>query len=514
MMGSFSKDLFVLDLANNHFGDVQHAKSVIVKIANEIKTLDLQVAIKFQFRDLSTFIHPAFSTRTDIKYINRFKSTELSVEDFAELVNFSKAYGFKTISTPFDETSVELVRDLKLDYVKVASASADDYPLLRRVTSLKQPIIASTGGLRLDQIDRLVSVIESSNNEFAIMHCVSIYPSPSNVLVLNQIKQLQKRYPYTPIGWSTHEDPSDLRPIAIATSMGARIFERHIGEEAKDYPLNKYSSSPIQIRSWLEAYLNTRSILGAENRVPSSEEEIKSLRELKRSVFLSRDVEEGEIVHEKDVFYAIPSIDEAYLAGEIVFPIRATKKLSTNDYLYYDSFETIQSSEESLIIASISSQVRGLLNDAKVVIDPEIGLEISHHYGLARFREFGCCFFTCVNEEYAKKILIMLPRQKHPLHHHKKKKETFQLLSGDLEVEVDGHRTIMGVGSLVTVEAGQWHKFQTLNGAVIEEISTHHYSDDSFYDDHKIQLLPKSLRKTLVSRWVSYQTNQDLGLEP
>jgi len=197
-----------------------------------------------------------------------------------------------------------------------------------------------------------------------------------------------------------------------------------------------------------------------------------------------------------------------------VFPLRATKKLSRNDYLYYDSFETMQSSEESLQVASISSQVRGLLNDAKVVIDPEISLEISHHYGLSRFREFGCSFFTCVNEEYAKKILILLPRQKHPLHHHKKKKETFQLLSGDLEVEVDGHRTLMEVGALVTVEVGQWHKFQTLNGAVIEEISTHHYSDDSFYEDHKIQSLPKSMRKTLVPRWISYQTNRDLGLEP
>ena len=233
-MKNFSKNLFVLDLANNHFGDVQHAKRVITNMAHEIKSLDLQVAIKFQFRDLNTFIHPAFSTRTDIKYINRFKSTELSVEDFAELVTFAKAFGFKTISTPFDEPSVDLVRELDLDYVKVASASADDYPLLRKLTSLKQPIIASTGGLRLDQIDRLVSVLESSNNEFAIMHCVSIYPAPSNVLVLNQIKQLQNRYPHTPIGWSTHEDPSDLRPITIATSMGARIFERHIGEETKD----------------------------------------------------------------------------------------------------------------------------------------------------------------------------------------------------------------------------------------------------------------------------------------
>jgi D-lyxose ketol-isomerase len=63
-------------------------------------------------------------------------------------------------------------------------------------------------------------------------------------------------------------------------------------------------------------------------------------------------------------------------------------------------------------------------------LNAEAEIELSHHYGIERFREFGAILITCYNNEYAKKILIQLPRQKHPYHFHKEKKETFQLLWG------------------------------------------------------------------------------------
>ena len=48
---------------------------------------------------------------------------------------------------------------------------------------------------------------------------------------------------------------------------------------------------------------------------------------------------------------------------------------------------------------------------------------------------------------------------------------------------------------------GQWHKFHTLDGAIVEEVSTTHYNNDSFYQDEQIAKIPREQRKTPISNW-------------
>ena len=79
------------------------------------------------------------------------------------------------------------------------------------------------------------------------------------------------------------------------------------------------------------------------------------------------------------------------------------------------------------------------------------------------------------------------------------KEETFQLLYGDLEVEVEGHKNILRPGDTLLVKPGQWHKFATLDGAIFEEVSTTHRNDDSFYEDPTIKEMKQEDRKTCLS---------------
>jgi quercetin dioxygenase-like cupin family protein len=153
------------------------------------------------------------------------------------------------------------------------------------------------------------------------------------------------------------------------------------------------------------------------------------------------------------------------------------------------------------IIYQILLQVKGILNQARISLGKDSKVELSHHYGLERFREFGCVLIDCVNRAYCKKLIVMLPRQKHPYHYHAKKEETFQLLHGDMEIVLEGHKTRLAHGDTFLVCPGQWHKFHTLDGAVVEEISTTHYNNDSFYDDEQIAKLPRETRKTEVENW-------------
>ncbi|PIE31365.1 hypothetical protein CSA56_18460, partial [candidate division KSB3 bacterium] len=258
--------LFICDLANNHQGDVEHAENIIRGIGEVFQETGVRGALKFQFRQIDTFVHPDFKDRQDVKHIPRFVSTALSIDQYRQLAQAVKDAGMITMCTPFDEASVDVILDLGIEIIKIASCSASDWPLLERVAEVNRPVVVSTAGLSLQKIDRLVSFFEARGVHFALMHCVAIYPTPMDKLQLNQISALKERFPHLPIGFSTHEDPDSDVPVRIAYAKGAELFERHVGLVAEKYSLNKYSSTPEQVKKWIRAYQETVEACGGEHR--------------------------------------------------------------------------------------------------------------------------------------------------------------------------------------------------------------------------------------------------------
>jgi mannose-6-phosphate isomerase-like protein (cupin superfamily) len=334
------------------------------------------------------------------------------------------------------------------------------------------------------------------------MHCVSLYPTPDDRLQLNQVGALAARYPGVPVGWSTHENQDNVGAIQIAYAKGARLFERHVGLNTEKYKLNAYSSTPSQLEAWLGAYKAARAMLGAAERVPTSDEELQSLKELKRGVFTRKAVAKGEPLAADSVFFAMP-----VQPGQLISGLWRAEMQADRDYAANEAVSEQEASPEfsdDHLVYQIMLQVRGMLNKAKVHINENAAIEISHHYGLRRFREYGAVIITCINKAYAKKLVIQLPRQKHPYHRHEKKEETFQLLDGDLEIVKDGDRYRLRPGDLFHIEPMRWHKFHTLGGAIVEEVSTTHYNNDSYYEDPAIAKLPRDARKTQVDGWLEY----------
>ena len=92
-MDNIFKNLFVLDLANNHFGDIVHAKKVIREFSKVVKKNNVKAAIKFQLRDYETFIHKRFVNSKD-KYVRRFLETKLKISQFKELFRYVKKKKF------------------------------------------------------------------------------------------------------------------------------------------------------------------------------------------------------------------------------------------------------------------------------------------------------------------------------------------------------------------------------------------------------------------------------------
>lgn len=496
-------NLFILEMANNHQGDVEHGLRIINEMAAVAHAADVRAAVKLQFRELDSFIHPDFRKDTNNKHIQRFLSTRLSKAEFARLVEATRAQGLVTMCTPFDEPSVEQIVDCNIEIIKIGSPSATDWPLLEVVARTGKPVICSTGGLNIKEIDNIASFFQHRGVEFAIMHCVGIYPTPNKDLQLNQIETLKNRYPDVMIGFSSHEDPNDFNPIRVAFAKGARIFERHVGVPTEKYQLNAYSSTPAQIGQWFAAYRESYDMCGSENRPPVSHVEEASLHTLRRGVFAKHPIKKGEPIHREDVFFSMPIQSGQLWSGkwknDLVADVDYAQHQGLNELLV-----NRQPSKKE-IIYTVIHEVKGMLNAARIPIGSEFSIEMSHHYGVERFYEVGAIIIEVINRSYCKKLVIQLPNQSHPYHYHKKKEETFQVLWGELEIEIAGRKKVLHPGDIQLVQPGVWHKFQTHQGVIFEEISTTAFNNDSFYEDQNISLMAREDRKTKLANWGRHQ---------
>lgn len=492
--------LFIFEMANNHMGDIDHGIKLIQEFASVASDFDFSFAFKMQYRALDTFIHPDYQGRVDIKYIKRFEETRLTREDSRKLVEAIRANGFIPVCTPFDEESVDHIVEDGFDILKIASCSLTDWPLLEKAVASPLPMIVSTAGSTIAEIDSVVAFLKHRNKDFMLMHCVAEYPTSNDKLQLNQVDLLRKRYDGLRIGYSTHEFPAETLPVAVAIGKGCSVFEKHVGLPTDTYEINGYSASPDQVRAWLDTARSARSINGVSGeRAQATPDERASLLSLRRGVFANREIKSGEKIGAGDVFMAIPTQDGHVTANDWSKYTRyyATTEISKNAPVLASNTRHEVVREK---VWSIVQEVKSLLGRANVVIPGEAELEISHHYGIDKFDDFGITMITVVNREYCKKLIVVLPGQKHPEQYHHEKEETFHVLYGEMDLVLDGQPRKCGPGDVITVEREVRHAFSSKNGTILEEISSTHFKDDSFYTDPKIA--ENKERKTFVTHWM------------
>jgi len=494
------RPLFVFEMANNHQGSVEHGLKIIREIYEISKEFSFNFAFKLQARDIPTFIHPDYQNRDDIKYVKRFSETKLSEEQFKILKDEIDKLGFISICTPFDENSVDLIERLNFDVIKIASCSFTDWPLLEKISKTQKPIIASVAGVAIEDIDKVVSFLSHREKKFTLMHCVGEYPTLPQNLQLNQIDLLKNRYPEVEIGYSTHEAPDNFDSIKMAVSKGAVVFEKHIGVQTEEIKLNAYSATPEQVKKWLESAKQAFDICGvSQKRAEFSEKELADLKQFKRGVFAKRKIIKGEKIGTQDVFSAWPSQDNQLLANDMskYIDYLAEKDINEKEPLLVSDIKQSSNREK---VYKIITETRKLLEDAKIALPDKLEIEISHHYGIDDFYNHGAVIITCVNREYCKKLIVLFPDQSHPSHLHKQKEETFQILYGDLTIKLDDQEKEYKPGEIVLVQRGVKHDFKSKKGAILEEVSTTHFKNDSFYDDSTIA--ENKNRKTQLTHWL------------
>lgn len=494
-----NQPLFIFEMANNHMGDAAHGVAIIEAMGEACQGFPFDFAFKLQYRDLDTFIHPSFQGRDDVKYVKRFEETRLSHEQFQILLEAMRRCGFRTICTPFDENSVDLISAQGIEVIKIASCSLTDWPLLEKIAQAGKPVIASTAGASPEEVDNVVSFFLHRSIALTLMHCVAEYPTPDEHLHIARIDALRARYPEVRVGFSTHENPDVVEPVMLALAKGATVFEKHVGLPTERYVLNAYSANPAQVRQWLNAARRGLAMCGSEIWPEATPAEQESLASLRRGVFLTQARQAGDTIDDNVVCFAFPPVVGQITANQWskYSHFTAHVPLAAGQPLMQADVE--QGNERAHVLAAVTA-VRKLLQIGNIVVPGKSDLEISHHYGMERFAEFGLTMITVVNREYCKKLIVMLPGQTHPEQHHTKKEETFVILHGNMQFWLDGKELQARCGDVITVQRGVKHKFYSPEGVVFEEISSTHYPDDSFYSDPSINANPH--RKTLLTHWL------------
>lgn len=493
------QDLFIFEMANSHQGSVEHGIDIIRAMGKVARKYNVKAAVKLQYRDMDTFIHPDFKERKDVPHVDRFMSTRLTYEQFCQLVDAVRAEGMLTMSTPFDEKGVEWCTDQGLDIIKIASCSALDWPLLTKAAYAHKPIILSTGGKTLSDIDKLYNFFSHKGCNFAFMHCVAEYPAPVENLQLDFIDRMNRRYRDITIGYSGHEDPDNNTVPMLAVAKGAKILERHVGLPTETIKLNAYSMNPEQADKWVEAALLAKKMctMRKKNDKYVSQPELDSLRSLMRGVYAKHPIKEGDVMTEADVFYAMPCAEKQLTSGEFKDGMVASRDYAENEKLIETPMMTGVG-----VVRSAVHDAKGMLYEAGIALGNDFEVEISHHFGMKHFRQNGAIIINIINREYCKKYIIVLPGQFHPLHAHRVKEETFQVLYGDLKVQIEGQEEkLLHPGDMQTVLRGEFHSFSSDTGAIFEEVSTQHMKSDSYYKDPEIARMDPMERKTFLKKW-------------
>lgn len=333
------ENLFVLEVANNHWGSLDRGLKIIHDHATVVRYNNVKAALKLQFRNVDEFIHPKFKGNTDHRYIKKTEATKLSKTDFMRMVEEIKLLGCIPMATPFDEASVDLCVEFDMPIIKIASSDMNDWVLIEKIASTRRPTIVSTGGASEKDLDDLVSFYEKRDIPLAINHCVSLYPSEDGDLELDQIDYLKTRYPGHVIGFSSHEYHDWESSMLISYGKGARSWERHVDIDYQGVEVSSYCSLPQQCDFWFKAFKKAAEMCGGRglSKRIISKTEIEYLDALVRGVYAKKDMVPNHKFSkeslEENFYLAVPLLKGQLSCREVMNGEKLVKGIKANEPL-------------------------------------------------------------------------------------------------------------------------------------------------------------------------------------
>lgn len=210
----------------------------------------------------------------------------------------ARQLGLIPFSTPFDDTSVDLLEELDAPCYKIASFENTHLPLIRRVAATGKPLIISTGMASIAELDEMVTAArEAGCKNLVLLKCTSTYPaSPENTNVLT-IPHMRKLF-NCEVGLSDHTMGIGVSLASIG--LGATVIEKHFTLSRSDGGVDSaFSMEPIEMHDLVENSERAWKALGGVSYGPIEAE--KKSMVFRRSLYVVKDLKAGEVLTAENV---------------------------------------------------------------------------------------------------------------------------------------------------------------------------------------------------------------------
>jgi sialic acid synthase len=336
-------DCYVIaEIGHNHQGSVEQAKAMLT-MAKDCGAN----AVKVQKRSNSTLYTREFFEQPydnefsfGLTYGEHREALELDRDAYVELQRYAREIGITFFATPFDVESADFLAELDMPAYKLASADLLNTPLLRHVASFGKPMLISTGGATIEDVDRVVEALRSLNDQLCILQCTAAYPCETEDLHLSVITTLRERYPDYVVGLSDHQNGISM--ALVAYMLGARVIEKHFTlNHAWKGTDHAFSLMPEGLRRLVRDLRRVPEALGDGVKRPLPVEK-KPLEKMGKKLVAARDLELGHVLTVEDVAIkspadgGLPPYELDRLVGR-----RLRRPVAFEDFLTFDDVEPL-----------------------------------------------------------------------------------------------------------------------------------------------------------------------------
>lgn len=335
-------DCYVIaEIGHNHQGSLDKAKQLF-RAAHECGVN----AVKLQKRDnRSLFTPDLYNMSYDNEngfgptYGLHREALEFGRDEYLELQKYAKELGLTFFATAFDIKSADFLAELDVPVYKIASGDLKNTPLLRRVAEFGKPMIVSTGGGTIDDVQRVYDTIMPINKQLCLLQCTANYPVEPEEMNLNVIKTFRERFPEIVIGLSDHQ--SGIAMALVGYVLGARVIEKHFtinrAWKGTDQP---FSLEPVGMHKMIRDLQRARVAMGdgVKRMLPA---EAKPLVKMSKKLVASKDLVAGQILIQDDVAFKSPGDGlPPYEVGRLLGR-RLARSVAQDENLELDQFEDI-----------------------------------------------------------------------------------------------------------------------------------------------------------------------------
>lgn len=327
----------IAEIGHNHGGDLETAEKMIVS-AYECGC----DAVKLQKRSNRTLYTKLFYSKPydnensyGKTYGEHREALEFSKRQYKHLQKLAEGLGLIFFATAFDFESIDFLEDINVPAYKVASGDLTTIPLLTALGKTGKPIIMSTGGGNLADINQAVRAI--GHNNVAILHCTAEYPCPIEDVNLNCIPTLRARFEKNVIGLSSHYQ--GIQPIDLAYVFGARIFENHFTlNRASKGTDHKFSLEPHGMSTMIEDLRRLPKMLG-EGYKRKLDGEKDPIYKMAKGIYAAKTIKKGEVLTPDNLCLKSPADGLSPVSWDSVMGNKAACEITEETPIIWDYVE-------------------------------------------------------------------------------------------------------------------------------------------------------------------------------